>query len=94
MVSFSYSEVFSGSCFADTSEAIRGKNGRIRIPDDQIMYALAQESTCEAIVYICRAPVVALQTAHRRKNFFEAVELSEVPRRKQLEEASLHLKDW
>ena len=63
-----------------------------RFSEEQITYALAQESTGETIAEICRRLGVSQQTFYRWKKKFGAMGLTEIRRLKQLEEENSKLK--
>ena len=56
-----------------------------RFTEEQIAYALAQESTGQTIAEICRKLGVSKQTFYRWKRKFGSVRVAEVRRLKQLE---------
>lgn len=63
-----------------------------RFTEEQIAYALAQESTGETIAEICRRLGVSEQTFYRWKRKFGSMGVSELRRLKQLEEENAKLK--
>ncbi len=63
-----------------------------RFTEEQIAYALAQESTGETIAAICRRLGVAEQTFYRWKMKFGSMGVLELRRLKQLEEENSKLK--
>ena len=63
-----------------------------RFTEEQIAYALAQESTGQTIAEICRRLGVSEQTFYRWKKKFGAMGVAEVRRLKQLEEENSKLK--
>jgi putative transposase len=62
-----------------------------RCTEEQICYALAQESTGQAIAEICRRLGVSEQTFYRWKKKFGAMGVTEVGRLKQLEDENAKL---
>ena len=63
-----------------------------RFSEEQITYALAQESTGETIAEIYRRLAVSQQTFYRWKKKFGVMGLTEIRRLKQLEEENSKLK--
>ncbi len=63
-----------------------------RFTEEQIVYALAQESTGQTIAEICRKLGVSEQTFYRWKSEFGAMGVAEVRRLKQLEDENAKLK--
>ena len=63
-----------------------------RFTEEQIAYALAQESTGQTIAEICRRLGVSEQTFYRWKKKFGAMGVAEVRRLKQLEDENAKLK--
>ncbi len=63
-----------------------------RFTEEQIAYALAQESTGQTIAEICRKLGVSEQTFYRWKKKFGAMGVAEVRRLKQLEDENAKLK--
>lgn len=63
-----------------------------RFTEEQIAYALAQESTGQTIAEICRKLGVPEQTFYRWKKKFGAMGVAEVRRLKQLEDENAKLK--
>ena len=63
-----------------------------RFSEEQITYALAQESTGETIAEICCRLAVSQQTFYRWKKKFGAMGLTETLRLKQLEKENAKLK--
>lgn len=63
-----------------------------RFTEEQIAYALAQESTGQTIAAICRKLGVSEQTFYRWKKKFGAMGVAEVRRLKQLEDENAKLK--
>jgi putative transposase len=63
-----------------------------RFTEEQIAYALAQESTGQTIAEICRKLGVSEQTFYRWKKKFGSMGVAEVRRLKQLEDENAKLK--
>ena len=63
-----------------------------RFTEQQIAYALAQESTGQTIVEICRKLGVSEQTFYRWKKKFGSMGVAEVCRLKQFEDENARLK--
>jgi putative transposase len=63
-----------------------------RSTEEQIAYALAQESTGQTIAEICRKLDVSEQTFYRWKKKFGSMGVAEFRRLKQLQEESAKLK--
>ncbi len=63
-----------------------------RFTEEQIAYALAQESTGQTIAEICRKLGVSKQTFYRWKKKFGSMGVAEVRRLKQLEDENAKLK--
>ena len=63
-----------------------------RFSEEQIKYALGQESTVETIAETCRRLAISQQTFNRWKKKYGAMGLTEKRRLKQLEEENSKLK--